>query len=34
MTLMLNDCPTGQTTIYANRPSGFVEIEVTTAVKD
>ena len=23
--------PTGQTTIYANRPSGFVEIEVTSA---
>ena len=29
-----NDCPTGQTTIYAGRPSGFVEIEVTSAVKD
>ena len=25
--------PTGQTTIYASRPSGFVEIEVTSAVK-
>ena len=25
--------PTGQTTIYANRPRGFVEIEVTSAVK-
>ena len=24
--------PTGQTTIYASRPSGFVEIEVTSAV--
>ena len=29
-----NDCPTGETTIYANRPAGFVEIEVTSAVKD
>ena len=29
-----NDCPTGHTTIYADRPSGFVEIEVTSAVKD
>ena len=29
-----NYCPTGQTTIYANRPPGFVEIEVTSAVKD
>ena len=26
-------CPTGQTTIYADRPSGFVQIEVTSAVK-
>ena len=26
--------PTGQTTIYANRPRGFVEIEVTSAAKD
>ena len=26
--------PTGQTSIYASRPSGFVEIEVTSAVKD
>ena len=25
--------PVGQTTIYASRPSGFVEIEVTSAVK-
>ena len=25
--------PTGQTTIYASRPRGFVEIEVTSAVK-
>ena len=29
-----NDSPTGQTTIYAGRPAGFVEIEVTSAVKD
>jgi len=29
-----NDCPTGQATIYAYRPSGFVEFEVTSAVKD
>ena len=29
-----NDCPTGQTTIYAGRPAGFVEIDVTTAVKE
>ena len=29
-----NDSPTGQTTIYAGRPSGFVEIEVTSAVRD
>ena len=29
-----NDCPTGQTIIYAGRPTGFVEIEVTSAVKD
>ena len=29
-----NDCPTGQTIIYAGRPPGFVEIEVTSAVKD
>lgn len=29
-----NDCPTGHTTIYAGRPSGFVEIEVTSAVRD
>ena len=27
-------CPTGQTTIYRDRPSGFVEIEVTSAVKE
>ena len=26
-------CPTGQTTIYASRPRGFVEIEVTSAVE-
>lgn len=29
-----NDCPTGETTIYTNRPAGFVEIEVTSAVKN
>ena len=29
-----NDCPTGHTTIYTGRPSGFVEIEVTSAVRD
>ena len=29
-----NDCPTGHTTIYAGRPSGFVEIEVTSAAKE
>ena len=29
-----NDCPTGQATIYADRPAGFVETEVTSAVKD
>ena len=29
-----NDCPTGQTTIYAERPAGFVEIEVTSAAKE
>ena len=29
-----NDCPTGRTTIYAGRPAGFVEIEVTSAVRD
>ena len=29
-----NDCPTGQAKIYADRPSGFVEIKVTSAVKD
>ena len=36
--LELNDtdataCPTGQTTVYVYRPSGFVQIEVTSAVK-
>ena len=36
--LELNDtdataCPTGQTTVYVKRPSGFVQIEVTSAVK-
>ena len=29
-----NDYPTGHTTIYAGRPSGFVEIEVTSAAKE
>ena len=29
-----NDCPTGHTTIHTYRPSGFVEIEVTSAVQD
>ena len=29
-----NDCPTGQVTIYAGRPAGFVEIDVTSAVKE
>ena len=29
-----NDCPTGQTTISAGRPAGFVEIDVTSAVKE
>ena len=29
-----NDCPTGHTTIYAGRPSGFVEIEVTSSAKE
>ena len=29
-----NDCPTGEVTIHATTPHGFVEIEVTTAVKD
>ena len=29
-----NSCPTGYTTIYPQRPSGFVEIEVTSAVQD
>ena len=29
-----NDCPTGEVTIYAGRPAGFVEINVTSAVKD
>ena len=29
-----NSCPTGHTTIYASRPAGFVEIEVTSAVRD
>ena len=29
-----NDCPTGQTTIYAGRPAGFVEFDVTSAVKE
>ena len=29
-----NDCPTGHTTIHTWRPSGFVEIEVTSAVQD
>ena len=29
-----NDCPTGQITMYADRPSGFVEIEVTSVVRD
>ena len=29
-----NDCPTGHTTIHTLRPSGFVEIEVTSAVRD
>ena len=29
-----NDCPTGQVTIYAKRPAGFVEIDVTSAMKE
>lgn len=29
-----NDCPAGQATIYTYRPSGFVEIEVTSATRD
>ena len=29
-----NDCPTGHTIIHTWRPSGFVEIEVTSAVQD
>ena len=29
-----NDCPTGQVTIYAERPAGFVEIDVTSAMKE
>ena len=29
-----NDCPTGHATIYAGRPSGFIEIDVTSAVRD
>ena len=29
-----NDCPTGHTTIHAGRPSGFIEIQVTSAVRD
>ena len=29
-----NVCPTGHTTIYAGRPSGFVEIEVTSTPKE
>ena len=29
-----NDCPTGEVTIHATTPHGFVEIEVTKAVKE
>ena len=29
-----NDCPTGHATIHTYRPSGFVEIEVTSAAQD
>ena len=29
-----NDCPTGHATIHTYRPSGFVEIEATSAARD
>ena len=29
-----DDCPTDQVTIYAGRPAGFVEIDVTSAAKE
>ena len=29
-----NDCPTGSVNIYAHRPAGYVEIDVTSAAKD
>jgi len=29
-----NDCPTGEVKIYADRPTGFVEVDVTSAMKD
>ena len=29
-----NDCPTGHTIIHTWRPSGYVEIDITSAVQD
>jgi len=29
-----NDCPTGNTKMHTDRPAGFIELDVTSAVKD